>query len=457
MTVHAQSRAEAFDIAQFFAPEIIDPTKSAKKALVYYPSHSGNDRGLDAEMTYGVSKIIDHPIICHYFQPWLNQVLPRGIPWHDFPVVSAPFYSIYSSHSKKFGSSQWAGVPDSTPVQNLLEQADVIVIADESAGKGESAYELAYLLEKFGRDDLQVILPENGRLFSRSVAELKRPMSAEMRFDYSYLVNFTAIAMKALKALGADEAAYSQDENNHEVNSVWFSNLRGTDTMFAEPVSHPLALQWLYRLRAIGKFDVSYASESDRLRARLVRDAGDYKIMFEHSTEQGVVLDHSDGSHTLVYDEDMENSTALSSLRMRLRREGIAFSEVGASRRTLQQIGRRRTDDGVMFFTLDQNTGEAGWRGTGKYAPLPVSDKLARAPLRFLRMRLVDYDSREKTISLSDKGHRFLDMLHPDCEDPDVLLRWRGEDGHFKCGVQQSCDDWIMRFFSKMKTRINEI
>lgn len=32
-----------------------------------------------------------------------------------------------------------------------------------------------------------------------------------------------------------------------------------------------------------------------------------------------------------------------------------------------------------------------------------------------------------------------------------------GPDGLFKSGVEQSCDDWIMRFFSKMKTRINEI
>ena len=455
MSVHAQSRPKAFDIAQFFAPEIIDPTKPMKKALVYLPRRSGIGKWPDEELSYGVSKLIDHPVSSHSFQPWLNQVLPRGIPWHDFPVVTAPFYSISSSSSGPYGHSRWTGVPEDASVRSLLEQADVIVMPGGSANTGEANYELAYLLEKFGRDDIQVILPENGRLLSRSVAELRRPMNAEMRFHYSYLVNFTAIAMKALRALGADEVACLRDDKHFD--SAWFCNSQGTDTMFAEPVSHPLALQWLYRLGAIGKFDVSYASESDTLRTRLVRDAGEYKLSREHSAEHGVVLDHSDGKHTLVYDKSMENSADLSSLRMRLQRTGIEYSEWGTSRRTMLHIGRRRTEDGGVFFALDQKSGALEWCGTGKYAPQPISDKLSRAPLRFLRMRLVDYDSRGKTISLSDKGHRFLDMLHPDCEDPDVLLRWRGEDGHFKDGVEQSCDDWIMRFFSKMKTRINEI
>jgi hypothetical protein len=69
----------------------------------------------------------------------------------------------------------------------------------------------------------------------------------------------------------------------------------------------------------------------------------------------------------------------------------------------------------------------------------------------------VNFNEEKETASLSELGHRLLDLLHPDCEDPDVILRWADEDGFFKPGVRESCDDWIMRFFSKMKTRVNEI
>ncbi len=59
-------------------------------------------------------------------------------------------------------------------------------------------------------------------------------------------------------------------------------------------------------------------------------------------------------------------------------------------------------------------------------------------------------------VSLSDVGQRFLDSLHPDAEDSDVLCRWQrpavaNED------IGARVDDWIMRVFSKCKTRVNRL
>lgn len=59
-------------------------------------------------------------------------------------------------------------------------------------------------------------------------------------------------------------------------------------------------------------------------------------------------------------------------------------------------------------------------------------------------------------VTLSDVGQRFLDCLHPDAEDPDVLCRWQvpavaNED------IDGRVDDWIMRVFSKCKTRVNRL
>lgn len=90
MAVNAQSRAEAFDISEYFAPEIVNPTKRKQIALVF--SSDSPKRGGDFE--YGLSRHLDHPLQCHYPKPHLAEELPRGIPWHNFPVVSDPFYRI---------------------------------------------------------------------------------------------------------------------------------------------------------------------------------------------------------------------------------------------------------------------------------------------------------------------------------------------------------------------------
>jgi hypothetical protein len=461
MTVNAQSRPPAFDISQFFAPEIISPTKRKKTAMVF----SGTTSKDNDDFTYGLSKHLDFPVQCHFERPHLAREPPRGIPWHNFPVVSDPYYRISLGTSHR--SADFSVNGEKPTSESLLDKTDVFVFRNNGTRRecAVSAYEMAYALEKFGQGGRSVLVDDAvGAFVSTPVLDLKKPMNAELRFLYSYMVNFTAIATKALRAVGADGVMHPS-----EFSSIAKIRLCGfQDTPWwsrTEIASHPLALQWLLRLRSLGSFDVSYASEYNDFVSRVIGSSGQFNLVTPYSAplelrdshlEAVALLRHDDGKHTLAAERERENDPDLTQLRMVLRRKGVEVTSIGTTARVIQQLRNQSSGDSGRFFSLDHAMPTA-WKGTGKHPPLAVSDHVAQAPLSFIGMKLVCYDECTRTISLSDKGHRFLDLLHPDCQDPDVMLRWTGDDGLFREGVEQSCDDWIMRFFSKMKTRVNEI
>jgi hypothetical protein len=461
MTVNAQSRPQAFDISNFFAPEIVNPTKQIKTAMVFEASPQRDHE----DFNYALSKYLDHPVQCHFERLWLTQAFPRGIPWHNFPVVSDPFYRIRLGDGSRPIGFTVHGVKDPSS-ESLLSSADVLVFRENADRRHAAiaAYNLAYILRKFGLAGVQVIVDSHdGQLASATVSELEKAMSAEWRFCYSYLVNFRAIAMKALREVGGDIPADQWDSKAYGL--AHFSNYSGIRPMLSEPLNHPLALQWLYRLRSIGLFDVSYIGACEEFRALLVASHGEFEIVCPTAlpfdvpanlADVAVFLKHHDGKYTLAFDGDSGKDPRLSQLRHILRRKGLDFSPFETTRRVVSQLIHRWDDDSTRLFALDHEHPTI-WKGTGKYPAVAVPKEVATTPLSFIAMNLVSYDERKRTISLSDKGHRFLDLLHPDCEDPDVILRWMGEDGLFLEGVSKSCDDWIMRFFSKMKTRINDI
>ena len=455
MTVNASPRLPAFDIEKYFAPEIIDPTKPVIGALVF--SNRELHREVQAgDLKYDLSKLTDHPVTCEYHYPGLREVMPRGIPWHDFPVVSAPFYRIAPFSGRPIEPSN----PHSGTKTSSFPETDIIVTAffGDARERANSAFETAYLLHRYGQDKRNVVDYEAGSLQEKTVSDLMKPMQAEKRFCYSYKVNFKAIAAKALRAVGADQTPVPGGLYRKGVK------LCGKPSHGDDPSAHPLALQWLYRLRSMGSFDVSYASDLEEFRNALIAEYGAVEVTNHPvglnsglKAERAVFLklERSD-QLALVFDETVGNSPELSAARHNVRRKGIDFIEIPATRRVIMQLSGKVTKDASVFFALDRDP-SGGWKGTGKHTPLAVAGDVETIPMWFIETGLVAYDQNLKTIAVSDKGHRFLELLHPDCEDPDVMLRWIGDDGFFREGCEKACDDWIMRFFRKMKTRVNEI
>lgn len=55
-------------------------------------------------------------------------------------------------------------------------------------------------------------------------------------------------------------------------------------------------------------------------------------------------------------------------------------------------------------------------------------------------------------------GEALLDVLHPDCDDPDIMLRWRDPvTGLIRAGSEMATDDWTRRFFGKAKNKLDRL
>ncbi len=100
------------------------------------------------------------------------------------------------------------------------------------------------------------------------------------------------------------------------------------------------------------------------------------------------------------------------------------------------------------------------WRGTGRYASeerptimMGSAKSVAMISDDVKRSGLVDPDSAggsSTRFSLNDAGRRFLDLLHPDCRDPD--LPWRIQE--WQAGGRSSepkVDRYIRTFFGRQK------
>jgi len=93
------------------------------------------------------------------------------------------------------------------------------------------------------------------------------------------------------------------------------------------------------------------------------------------------------------------------------------------------------------------------WKGTGRHDPKPLDTvSVAYALETFLFFGLAA-PNEDNAYELTDVGGMFLNLMHQDNEDADVLLRWRGP-ADAKTGA--AMDDWILRNFRKMKHKIRK-
>ena len=98
--------------------------------------------------------------------------------------------------------------------------------------------------------------------------------------------------------------------------------------------------------------------------------------------------------------------------------------------------------------------GVIAWRGTGKHPAFPLHPIEAVNLWRGLE-ELCLVEIVGGAMRLAPAGGRFLDALHPDCEDRDLPCRWT----HRELGPddRKALDASLMRTFCKMKTRVNAL
>lgn len=119
---------------------------------------------------------------------------------------------------------------------------------------------------------------------------------------------------------------------------------------------------------------------------------------------------------------------------------------------TLHYIRTKRTismPDLLMVF-------QENWKGTGKYAVTSLGSIVSRTEILFTLIEAGLLTKLHNDLELSDKGHAFLNMLHPDCCDLDLPQRieqWMilGSTAYPKI------DKYVRTFFGKQMRFFNKL
>ncbi len=97
------------------------------------------------------------------------------------------------------------------------------------------------------------------------------------------------------------------------------------------------------------------------------------------------------------------------------------------------------------------------WKGTGKYPPVTFHAQSVDWIFFRLCFDFIEV-SAHGLATATDFCRRFLAALPPDCEDPDILLRWRDPaTGFIRPGSEPAVDAWTRRFFGKMKDKVDRV
>ncbi len=122
------------------------------------------------------------------------------------------------------------------------------------------------------------------------------------------------------------------------------------------------------------------------------------------------------------------NVNALALFGECLRTVGVDTEGYGVSKYSLQLLyafkGASPLTEGQVLRMMDE------WPGTGRYGLSGLGSPASRAPIL---LGLIDaglLERTERSISLSARGHDFLGLLHPDCQDQDLparLAEWQSQ------------------------------
>lgn len=120
----------------------------------------------------------------------------------------------------------------------------------------------------------------------------------------------------------------------------------------------------------------------------------------------------------------------------------------------------------MPFFRIEDSHFIFEWKGSGRYAPWienlgPCENDMDRAwnGVVHILSDLVMADligAEGGGVALTALGHRYLELIGDEADDPDVLLRWRTADGRFGAPEDiPAMDRWLNRTFRAIKRKVN--
>jgi hypothetical protein len=117
-----------------------------------------------------------------------------------------------------------------------------------------------------------------------------------------------------------------------------------------------------------------------------------------------------------------------------------------------------RNFEDLDTFSFGRAIRHGNWIGSGKFdAKFPILNEFNRAIFSAQALGLAEREGSGR-FKLTDAGEAFLDCMHTDNDDPDAFLRFVDPiTGTMPRSESERIDAWMMRFFRKMKTKMNAL
>jgi hypothetical protein len=104
-----------------------------------------------------------------------------------------------------------------------------------------------------------------------------------------------------------------------------------------------------------------------------------------------------------------------------LRKVGVDTSDFGISKHGLQILywlrGQKPLNEWRVVKSMEN------WKGTGRYQPVEMGTPASRSPILSQLRQAGLLSEQDRLTVITDRGNDFLNLLHPDCEDPDLAAR----------------------------------
>jgi hypothetical protein len=439
-TSTARNRA---DLQPFLSPSALAPRQKPLNVLWMGEMTSSPLSSVAPRFESRISADVGKPSRLTIFRlfNYIQTSFPRHMPWSMFPVVSEPWFEFKPVQSR-WGRERDDIYPDPgetvVEVSEIMERYDAFVLdmvhghygGIGDVGFNENLLKLAYAVHHLGDDRKPVFLssgafPNRGKaarergykaVTATEVMDWVRPFGILM---YSYRLNFSAIAMKALRAarFGAETPYiidhYKQMSSRGDRHDGFGRPKPNSPVTSVPRVNHRSGSDHYWRI--FGEVERAW----DRYEAGLVPQGLDHPLALQ-----------------LLY---------------ALRRAGTISAE-----RFLNSWDGSEHMFGALFGHRNSSIADM-WQGTGKYGPFHYGQS-KKAEQALLATGLVALDHTDLTLSITEIGERFLNYLHPSCEDPDVISRWLDpETGYFRPDSIAGVEEWLTKFFRKMKTKVNAI
>ncbi|NTF17201.1 hypothetical protein G6L37_01995 [Agrobacterium rubi] len=348
----------------------------------------------------------DGAVMFCYDRRTLEFAWPRNVSWKALPIIGDPVYRVSHCAREMLGEArplrQRNFMPDTSPKNGALfgARTELLVIATEELSSRD-LYDME-MMRRQDRPELNsLMLHFDGRIL-REIAHEEVLQAWEQyypheRFVYNHALNLLVIGARAYVPIARDRG---DDQKDVE---TWMPQLHSYHWRFG----YPLCVQILC---SIGRWQHGEPTTWFRDVPQKEQWLWANRSNLFEKTEVGDQFVWPGSGRYQAWTDTITPHVAEGETRM----EGTEFTrsyvyEIVSWMNSLNFAG---------FVCLDQNG----------------------------------------DLCLTTKGRQYLDIVAPALDDPDVLLRWRTEDGLF-CSMKDvpAVDRWMNRAFRKLKRAVSSL